>query len=416
MNMFFHKVNLIPLLFISNIFALFTNNNYFSYLIIITYFAYYSNIVLKNGIKKSYVNKEYILLIYILFMIMITTTLVNIENKSNINSLIKIFIMLTTVILGFELGCIEKRRYYISGFIIINRFMMIINLCGILEFLLKYNYFINFIVDENVRGWHTWSIGTSYYRIFTVFTHPIIYANMLVIVFWINFLLEKNKKYRAINTILIIFCLYATKSRSSWIAFVITILIYYISGVRIKNKLTYRHIINSLIIILSILLLSHLNLFKDIINNIINRFTELFNNGGTESSIQRIGTINYILDTLYNQSIIKTLLGNGFGQVAKLMNKVTISIKDFTSTDNQYLSILIEFGIVGIILNIIMILRVFLKFLKSECKFEKNILILFISMSINMFFYELYGWNIILYLYLLIIGTQCINWKNINLT
>src|SRR5699024_1705719 len=142
-------------------------------------------------INKLLINKD-IMIIFTLFFIMIFTTIMNIDGIEEFSKLIKLFILIINLVIGLECALLFGKGYIDKGFCIINNIMMILNIEGIFEFIRKSNIYVEYIKNIKVKNWHIWSFGTDSYRNFSVFTHPIVYANILILSFWINHFLCEN--------------------------------------------------------------------------------------------------------------------------------------------------------------------------------------------------------------------------------
>lgn len=403
------KLNLIPILFIINIISIFLGNNTLSYILMFVYLYFSVLYIYRNKVYKNSFNISNIQIIVTLFLVMLSSTIIS----GKVDNIIKMALLFISTILGITLTLSKGKLYISSGFNMFNNIMTIINIYGIIEFICKENIFIRYICDPSTRNWNIWYFNTNMYRNFTVFSHPIVYGNILVILFWINMYVCKNKVYKNINYILIIINLYATKSRSSWIAFFVTLLIYYFHNLYIiycNKKINIKKTIKIILLIFLSIFILRLELVQSLLVSVIERFTVLFEDAGSVSLNQRSGTIIQIINDIKNENVFKVVLGHGYNTIQEYMINIKVVLDNFKTSDNQYISILWEFGLLGIILNIIVIFKVIYNVIFNKMnELNKLLHYIFISISVNMFFYEAYGWYIIASIYFFVIGLMCIN-------
>lgn len=409
----FYKINFVTLIFTLNTIALFTSNYYGIHLVTIIYFLYFSFKMFNMKIYKKYMNTRLLIIISLLFMNIIIVTLINVTNVDDFKRWIFVLIAILNLLIGIQSSVLFNNKYIRNGLIQINNIMMIINIYGIIEFIVKENYFVQFIMNEYRSNLHVWSFKTELYRNFTVFSHPIIYANILIIVFWINKFLCKNKFLRYFNYILIIVNIYATKSRSSWISFALTITIYIIYLLYKANKIGKIKSKNILMITFTsvILVILYKPIVEPLSNEIIQRFCELLTPSGNVSSSQRLGAISYVLSEIMNGNILGLLFGHGFRSIQSLMAQTMISIQGFLVADNQYITVIWEYGIIGLICSISIIIYSISIIFKDNEDTSVLLALILISIHINMFFYEIDGWLLISNIYLFILGSICVKYK-----
>lgn len=267
-------------------------------------------------------------------------------------------------------------------------------LYGIIEFITGNNMFFQYMNLESAFYKKQFEIY-GVVRISTIFGHPIVYGTFLVCLFWIMYFLKGDRElnlYEKIIMILTVINLGLTQSRSSWITFLITIIIYYLPQISfnlrtLKIKILFRWIITIVTII--ILHDTILTLF----NLIIDRFNDIFTSDGRASLLQRTGAISLIIGNLQNSSFLEAVFGNGLFSTVDLLTNNSIFIQGFTSIDNQYLTILYENGILMLILYLIIFISFILKFyinfqIKEKDYINNMLFFIFFTISINMFFYE----------------------------
>lgn len=399
-----YKLNIITIIFICAIIGSILQNYLIIYIPLGICFVYLLYKLINLKIKKNSFNKIYSLILASIVIIMFTSTMLSLIYNNQPKRVIEICLFIISISLGIQIRLLYGNSYIKKGLLNINNIMVFINIYGIIEFMSK----SNIIYDLTLRGLPTPKYA---YRTMTVFLHPIVYANVLLIIFWVNLLLNENKKFSRMNTVLILFNIYATQSRSSWIALFVTIIIYLISKIKVSLdiKLKQKDVVKFIIITIIIILFIKSSYGEGIINSIMSRFSQLNSSEGSVSASQRIGSISYIIEQVYNSSIIGAFFGHGYGMSSKVINEVTISIANFSTVDNQYIGILWDFGIIGLIMKLGLIVAILYRTINLNCiKKCTCINIIFFSIVIPMFFYNCYGWPIISLLYFFILGSLCI--------
>ena len=407
-------INIIIVLFILSVLGFYISESFkYLYDIYSIYILIYLSLFKKSKFKLDI--DKYQLIYFIIFIcIMIISVISNISNRDACIDFIRIFI---AVILIYKILAVYGENYiynFLNQFIFL---MFIINIFGIFEFITRINIFQNFAL-EGYKSWFSDSVTVVNFRSFSIFIHPIIYGTILSInlICLINLKSSMKKIFYFLNLILIVINIYGTKSRSSWIAISIVFIIYIIFKIKKINniKLTKKNFLYSyIILILSfILIIIFRNGINNIFESIINRFTYNFFND--VSRIQRISTINLILkNSIKNPFYI--IMGHGFKTVGTFMLNNKIIISGFTSTDNQYMTFIYEFGYIFLIIYILFLLKTFINIFKSKNKLQLLFCIIFIDISINMFFYEAFGWkDVLLWLILSLILSSTIKFKRIK--
>ena len=146
------------------------------------------------------------------------------------------------------------------------------------------------------------------------------------------------------------------------------------------------------------------NYFTQAISYINSRF---FGVMGSVSATQRLGSITYVISTMFSGwNVISMIFGHGTGSANSLMSQTTISIAGFETTDNQYLTFLYDYGIVGMLFVVALVVALVKSIKEEKIHSERQML----SMGIicggifTAFFYELLGSLSISTLFLLFVG------------
>jgi len=242
--------------------------------------------------------------------------------------------------------------------------LIIINSLGLIEMINKTPLFKNYLITETES---TLLAGTEeklrggIYRIKSVFSNPLVYAQILVasIPLWLSALLSTKglaKVFILINVIITYILLFKTDSRAGLaLALAMPMLFFYISLYKRKRYFILKKIVNFILLPLLLILLS-INIYMKFDD--ANQMHTLSMEGkiGQEevSSLARILQIKMGLDVLERHPIV----GQGQGEALR-------ELEPLRSIDNYYLTIILSTGIVGFFLWLFFLLKIFQKGVKS---------------------------------------------------
>lgn len=271
-------------------------------------------------------------------------------------------------------------NYVFNGIKAIANVIWITALFGIYEGILRSNILIHLFRTDIGN----YTDGLQIYRITSLYLQPVICAHifLMAILFFIS---QKNGdfwKYLKIITLLI--ALLLTKSRSSWITLCFCIALYILK--RFRKKITFSktkalgHIVLFIIIIFLAVKFS-------VVDYILDRFNE-FTSNNTYSVKQRAGTIELLLKETSKSSFFKLLFGHGHEASYYFLKNNTVFIKDFTTTDNQWLSFLYNYGLITVVIAALILLSAIVNYMTSENNMHESIYILLIASFTNMMFWE----------------------------
>ena len=176
-----------------------------------------------------------------------------------------------------------------------------------------------------------------------------------------------------------------TGSRSSWIAFVIIMLLYVVKTFR--KKITIKKVLITVIIIGSVIMFF---VFTSIGKSFLEaiglrvKYTE-----NSFAQLQRIGSWKYLL-TMYLTEFnpLQLLLGYGHKGSYDVLLRTTIYIPGFTTADNTYVANLFNYGIVNVVFIVALIVRVFKTYFYTKSHTMETICASIISCSIICVFIE----------------------------
>lgn len=394
----FIENNLIFWLFFSSIFLFYINVNRTYYILYaITFIVMLFNIqnLIKDNRIKFVCDKKILILVVSFLLYTIIISLLHYQNV-NIKSIIKmgsIYVIFIFILLKIN---IDGEKYVINFYRYFTLILNIFTVINLKEILSKKSLYYNFILED--MGW---IFTGGNFRVYSIFMHPIIYGTFLVILFWSNTFIIKNKYIKFILQIIVVINLFLTKSRSAWVAFIITLLIWYLRFIIYKFKkygfkITYKRVyeICLIVFLMAVSIIIFRNYISDFTTHISNEIYEKVititnDDYGDISRLQRLGTIEAINTYMISNGPTNFLFGNGVGTVGDFMADNVIVLQNFTTTDNQYSTFFYEFGFIGILLYMSIVVFSIIKFLKNDIFHIQNISILcFLVMSISIFFFE----------------------------
>lgn len=404
-------MNILVVLFILSILTKYKGVNSLYPLTIMLIFLYILINVIVKGINLN--KKELLRLkskqIFIVFIIFsLISTIINIKNSNDIILLREIIITYLIFFICIFLNQKKSCKFYVDFYLSVVNIGLILGIMGVVEGITKVNDIAFFLHNENFANSLINTFTKESYRTFSVFQHPIIWGNMLVILFIINISLNKNKNklYKIITNAIIIINLYFTQSRSAWISFVCIIIFLFIKIIisrKWKKGINYKSI--GIFYSITLLIILFFNQISIIITKIFSRFNQLTEGRGQVSAGQRLGTIDYVMNSLGDKSIFYLFIGNGYKSLEIHLKDVTIILSNFSTSDNQYLNILYEFGIVGFVLYVLFFIYTVMLFFKTKKDLDICSTLIILGVSVNMFFYSAWGWSVIMMIFLVAIAS-----------
>lgn len=242
------------------------------------------------------------------------------------------------------------------------------------------------------------------YRTLSVFGHPIIAGLFFAVLFFCNLYLIKNPIKYVLQFIVLI-NIYSTMARSTWIAFILGLLFYlimhrkkgYVKQFPFVHVITYKRFLFTYISLIILLFagaffISH---FSEISSGIMTRIGDSLSQNSTDSSnLQRTGTINLVIGYMLQSNVFHIIFGYGFNTMIAFLLAHPLLIAGFGSTDNIYLSVFYQYGLIGVLAYLALIVSIFIKFFNSKRTWVAELsLISFIVVSISSFFFEYTGWQ-----------------------
>jgi len=314
--------------------------------------------------------------------------------------------LIEMLILAFAASYLTS--YYVKSSHIIElvkKASWILMLAGVIEEVTKFNI-TKYIGNEKYVAQYLVKDG----RVISVFSHPIGYAIVLTFFFLIALYFPyKSKNKQSTYILLILINLLCTKTRMAMIAVLISSIIYLIKSNKLRGflrgKVNYTK--NFLIYLFIIFLLATvcIGLFHakiaEFANSIAYRIIQMFTGG--EQGI-RLGVIANYFKGLGENSVLGIIFGKGTGYASSYMidnpiyywNEMGDKVAWAETTDNMYITILMNYGVVGFIL----FLRVLISAIKKIIT-ETDKSILFgcsglIAVFFDLFFFEGLYWPVVM--------------------
>lgn len=350
-----------------------------------------------NGRVKVYWNEKKVLFIWNLFLIYILGVSVLIDG---------IRISAYQSIL-YKCAGMTIMAYYVAMYINHEETLKnvrnaggVLSLLGVVECVTKQSLFLQFITVES-RQYMVAQLGTSAARVRLIFIQPIICAVFMVF-FWLC-LLYRPFKSNILNLVFglsIIISILGTQSRSSWIAFVCVTLFALkkkIKTFRFKKSDFYSGVI--LLILCIVIICFNFEKLHAVLNFWWMRWITGLNITNA-SNYNRVTMIRNGLNDWMRSGLIQKLFGGGATYAIDYLKNYTIRGWN-TAVDNQYLTILMNFGLVGEVLFLYLAYKIATITLKAKNSKIEFWGLTCISMLISTFFYEMLSWTMITMLFTL---------------
>jgi hypothetical protein len=270
---------------------------------------------------------------------------------------------------------------------------LMLSIFGCIEFAIKDSYFIR-LIDSGGRIMSAEAIGTSRFRVRTIFLQPMPCATVEVF-FWIVFLFfpYKNRVHTAIARLLIFICLVGTQTRSSWLAFILINLVYFMgkstSSFRIRRN--FIRVLPIIGLLFAAICAINGSIIANVLNLISSRWIEGIN-ANSATYYNRFTQVKRAVAIWNNGSFSDKLFGKGYGYLLRYLR--LHPIRGFTTAvDMQYAAILVDCGVVSVILLIIVFVHAWICYATRNDAISKACAFGVINIMISGFFYEILGWT-----------------------
>ena len=373
------------MLFMISVYAQDTYSMYLFYVAVII-------LTMKNAVSwlmvKAYTKNKW-LSIFVVIAFVVTTLSFILKRVSWMEEMKTFCYVLILIDASFIYS--QKPKVYEKGMKMILSVIVISASYGIIEALVSYNVFEQYFVADYIRGYY----GTALYRIASIFMHPIVCGQVLLIGFWlVAFFYDKWKRVSCL--IIIALGIYYTKSRSIWGGFVFSIAILMIARMVEffeKHRIQKRKLIYIPFTMVCIYFLYKMGMFDTIINSIYERILAA---SGSTSELARqsmsMYTLNYMI---HDASVLQKVFGYGMDSSKSWIYKSGAFMKAYDAIDNSYLTIMYEFGLIGLLTVTILIIRRAIECFcknKNTTKLNSASIMAIVACAIPFYFYDFYGW------------------------
>lgn len=254
-------------------------------------------------------------------------------------------------------------------------------ICSFYEYFVKSNPF-SFLFISIMR--QTSSLS---YRPSALYANPIPFGTAMAMAFWLTFYLYKGKK-KWLYGIAILLAIVLNKSRGVWIGLAASFALQLFRYFFIDTKVTIRKVLTIVCVpVILGLAFTYIPFLHSFLIIILDRMSEI---SGSVSEGQRIGTILYLYGHMRNNSTLyHWIFGHGAGYAWKTISGTTIILKDFTTTDNQYITLLCDYGLITVILMVFIFIYLCIDFCnKKKTNIEHSIDLSLITFMVVSFFFE----------------------------
>lgn len=259
-----------------------------------------------------------------------------------------------------------------------------------------YSTLLILILLSVAYGFYQYYTGTGWgynSRMDSYFGHPIVYGGITIIGFWLTFYAVNNDRWilKLALSAFILAGMISSGSRSTWIAFVLSVIIFLLKSRRHKmNRKAFYILIFILCLFIGFMFTPY---FANIYSLIEARFSGSL--AGVSAS-QRLGSYPYIFNQIGNSNLFDVVFGHGEGAAQAVMGNTTISIASFYTTDSQYLTLLYDYGLIAIFILFAYLIQIARDYFDSDNKANSELCILAVAIIsagfIASVFYDLFGW------------------------
>lgn len=290
------------------------------------------------------------------------------------------------------------KDYFAQGLKQLGVALFAVAIFGVLEGIAGYNPFVGFF--SHILG--EWRMGTISYRASSIFSHPIPFAHMMLIgmtIFMVAYKGSLAKKVFAVAVFLM--AIIESQTRS---ALVIAIVIFCLLGLRYlissrQGRLSAFAIIACCLFALVVMMMILTGYAPSFASGLIERLSTL--DSFDVSVTQRTGAVQLLLDEVFRRSPLELFIGNGISSSNELIGGTTISIENFNTVDNNWMTVLFDFGVVAFMAMIVLALRGLYHFLFNKDSVIACYGAVVTISSLYMFFYSFTMWKCTIFVLLL---------------
>jgi len=260
----------------------------------------------------------------------------------------KLLIHFSCFLLGYcicDYDTFEQRQFALRKCLIAYFYILLVTeAIGVFE-----SVFGNFLDPFTVR------VYAATYRLHSVFLHPIIFSLMMLQLFVLSHYFIENQIVKSVVSFAAFYCIFLTLTRAAWLTFVIVFVLFGVHNAYVlKEPLFVGKVFNKKRLIevgIVIALLVFVILRSDLgqyISTFWNRWNAL---EGSASISYRSSTISAIFDGMKQRNVVQWILGAGNLSAQSLLGNYGIYFGSIGNNvvDNQWLGVLADFGLLGLL-------------------------------------------------------------------
>lgn len=319
-------------------------------------------------------------------------------------TVIRDFAMLAAPLcIGMALGIEKDEAYFRTGLLGIRNLMVFACLVSfVMEVCMRVTFNVSGVVSSVPFQTAPVYMDVFSWRCRSFLGHPIVFAHMLLAAIAISYFLEKSQVKKWVTIALFSVFIFMTRSRSGWLIFAFFLVLSLVLAVHSRKIKHWNYFVLAVpfIVVLAAVLFN-----SDFTFLIVRRFTEL---SLDDSYSQRSGAISYMIN-YWASSPLTWLFGNGDNAAGVAMLESTISIEGFRTVDNGWVSLLYNFGFLGVAGILIIAFQPVMTLRAGAVDKDLQRCILFGSGATflcEMLFYDSYGWFVPFSLFLLLGGAS----------
>lgn len=342
-----------------------------------------------------------VFIVYIVFTLVVTFFNMPYEYSNFMFDGIKSFIA-TVIIIFTVFLCVSVNVNWIKFYLLIRNFGGILSVIGVIETLSK--SYIMYHIFGFIRPFSVAYEKNSQFRTCLWFLHPSVAAFFfLVTIILCVYLPFKKQLVNYFVLSMLSICIYGTKTRGVWLSVFVVIIFFFIGKRKISTKIKKDNVFRSLLFLLVFVGLMYLERKRVqlILETIIDYLKLVLYDTSYVSRTVRVENTKNVFNYLLQEPIYAVFgRGLGFGRKFSALNGVTLSYGAVWSAgiDNQYLTTILETGIINCIIFIVLAINSFNKFYKTENVIIKIGALVVIVVCMVSVFYETLSWHVLIFL------------------
>ena len=245
----------------------------------------------------------------------------------------------------------------------------------------------------------SWRMGTSAYRASSIFSHPIPFSHAMECGMVIALLLrDLDVRFKIVAIVTFLVAVIESQTRSAVLIACALVLFFLIKAVGGLKSIKVPRLVILIFCALPFILIALFasGALSNMAAGLLERIEAL---GSTDVSVtQRSGAADLILSEFFSRGISSLLIGNGLASSNSIISGTTISIDNFNTVDNNWLTVLFDFGVFVFVGMALMTLYGFYSFLFSKNETVSLYGGLAVVSALFMFFYSFSMWKGTLFL------------------